>query len=154
MEGGVVESRHSSERMQRHESMTTSGNSELMVATVCPDCDASILTQYILLGAPMTCESCGHTVVPKVPTGTSYPIIEYELTFGDFMQLLSDPACRPSVSPVLERWFGYRVRPTGDGVEIQTPDGSPAHALDVHLRIQADRQKQYDIYQTAMSLWR
>src|SRR5437867_2287024 len=129
--------------------MTISSNTELMVATVCPDCDVAIRTHYMLLGAPVACESCGHSVIPTVPVGTSYPITEYEMTFGDFNQLLSYPPYRSSVSPLLERWFGYKVESTEDTLEIQTRDGSPVDALDVHLCIQADRPKQLDIYQTA-----
>lgn len=33
----------------------------------------------------------------------------YEVTYQDFLQLVSDPHCVPDVAPLLKRWFNYDI---------------------------------------------
>ena len=78
----------------------------------------------------------------------------YEITFSDFCQLLAYPDNRPHVAPLISRWFGYEVVPTDDGFVLRDPRGVEVSPQTVHEAIQADHDRQYSIYQTAMSLWR
>ena len=107
-----------------------------------------------MLGSSVECPACGASVIPEVPVGTNYPITSYEITFRDFCQLLTYPPHRPHVLPFLREWFGYDAPLVPGGFSILTADGSAVPPLAVHQRIQSDAQRQYDLYQTAMSLWR
>jgi hypothetical protein len=107
-----------------------------------------------MLGAAAECHSCGARTIPKVPTGTSFPLTGYEITFAAFQQLLFDPAYRPSVAPLLRRWFGYELEVSGDAVLIRSRDGDEVAPLSLHQNIQEDSSKQYTLYQAAMNLWR
>lgn len=78
----------------------------------------------------------------------------YELSLVDFRRLLSDAGDRQHVAPLLQRWFGYGVEPREKGFAIRQEDGAEVEAERVHERIQANREWQYDLYQTAMTLWR
>lgn len=122
--------------------------------TVCQNCGASLDTPYVLLGAAAECPSCGERTVPRVPVGTFYPERGYEISFADFRRLLSDPDYRPSVAPLLRRWFGYELEASGDVVRIRSQNGEEVDPLSLHLSIQEDSSKQSSLYRTAMTLWR
>jgi len=78
----------------------------------------------------------------------------YEITLSDFRQLLSYAAYRPEVAPLIRDWFGYEVVPTDGGFELRDRSGVERSPKVVHESIQADRERQFRIYQVAMSLWR
>ncbi len=78
----------------------------------------------------------------------------YELTLSDFRRLLSYPDYRPEVAPLIRDWFGYEVVPTEEGFTIRDRRGVEVRPEVVHETIQADRDRQFRIYQVAMSLWR
>jgi hypothetical protein len=107
-----------------------------------------------MLGAAVECPVCLHPVVPYVPTGTTFPLTGYAITFRDFCQLFTDPGYRPHVIPPLREWFGYEAPLTPAGFSIVARDGSSVSPFAVHQDIQSDPQRQYALYQTAMSLWR
>jgi hypothetical protein len=122
--------------------------------TVCQNCGAGLDTPYVLLGAAIECLSCNEHTIPRVPTGALYPDTGYEITFADFQRLVSDPADRLSVIPLLRQWYGYELEESGDTVYICSPDGKEVNSLSLHLRIQEDSPKQQALYRTAMTLWR
>jgi hypothetical protein len=126
---------------------------DLTVQTVCDKCGAALDTPYVLLGATTECQSCGEITLPRVQVGTLYPVTGYEITFADFQQLLSYSAYRPSVTPLLQQWFGYELEEAGSVVRIRTSDGGEIDPLSLHLRIQEDSGKQHTLYRTAMTLW-
>ena len=134
--------------------MSVPTNESLPAATVCPGCHAPIGTKYILLGVPVVCEACARTVVAKVPEGVPYPRTGYQVTFRDFYRLLADQASLAAVQSLIRNWFGYEVSLIGGNADIRASGGGQVEALDLHLLIQADREKQYDLYQAAMSIWR
>lgn len=68
----------------------------------------------------------------------------YRVTFDDFCQLVSNKAWRPAIAPLLKAWFGREVSGRED----------PADLRELHERIQADPEMQYELYQSAMDLWR
>lgn len=111
-------------------------------------------TPYVLLGAAADCASCGERTIPRVPPGATRPVTRYEITFDDFRRLLSDPYCRPSVAPLLRRWFGYELEGSGDTARVRGGDGREVDPLSLHLSIQGDDDKQSALYRTAMTLWR
>jgi hypothetical protein len=66
----------------------------------------------------------------------------YRVTLEDFCRLVSDPYCRPTISPLLRDWFGCEI--TGDTPNLR----------EIHERIRSDPERQYTLYQRAMDLWR
>lgn len=122
--------------------------------TVCEFCGSGIDTPYILLGVDVECASCGKRTIPKVAAGTFYPVIQYEIRFSDFKQLLSDTDYSPSIAPLLRRWFGFELEGSGESVRILSGSGAEIDRLSLHRQIQADSDMQYTLYQAAMDLWR
>jgi hypothetical protein len=77
----------------------------------------------------------------------------YRVTFEDFRNLIAYPAYRSSIGALLHDWYGYEIV----GVESDAVVRSPTGGVDLgalHEAIQSDPQKQYDLYQRAMTLWR
>jgi hypothetical protein len=109
---------------------------------------------YILLGMAVVCHECGERTIPQALAGARPPDTGYEITFSDFHQLLSYPGYRPSIAPLLLKWFGYELEPLGDTVRIRSRDGIEVDELTLHRRIQSDEPKQSALYRAAMTLWR
>ena len=84
---------------------------------------------------------------PHVGTG-------YQVTFSDFCRLVSDPYCQPSIAPLLRRWFSCEIEGERKAAVVRAPDGRRLDLAELHKIIQSDPQKQYDLYQEAMTLWR
>lgn len=78
----------------------------------------------------------------------------YELSYRDFVRLVSSSPEREHSAPLLRQWFGYEIERSGDGFTIRDRGGIALDPASIHEAIQADRSRQYDFYQTAMSLWR
>ncbi len=78
----------------------------------------------------------------------------YQVSFDDFRRLLTDPDWSVPVVPLVRGWFGCEVLPTADGVRLRDRNGATLDLHEVHAAIQADPSRQYELYQTAMSLWR
>ena len=77
----------------------------------------------------------------------------YELSFEEFHRLLSDPTWRKTIRPLVERWFGAVIDRSDGAISITTA-GGPKSVAEVHDEIQRDKRRQYDLYQSTMSLWR
>lgn len=69
--------------------------------TVCQSCGAAMRIEYVRLGALADCPGCLRATVPVVPEGGRYPRHGYEITFGNFRQLLEYPEYRRAVAPLL-----------------------------------------------------
>ena len=86
----------------------------------------------------------------------------YEVTYQDFLQLVSDPHCVPDVAPLLKRWFNYDIVQDGPPEKhgytgysiIRDAGGSEVGKARLHLAIQADPDLQRTLYNTSQSLWR
>ena len=78
----------------------------------------------------------------------------YEVTFRDFGRLLPDPEWRVPVAPLVSAWLGCEVVPAADGVILRGRDGTLIPLGEAHAAIEADPTRQYELYQTAMNLWR
>jgi len=83
------------------------------------------------------------------PQGTGYRV-----TFKDFVALLSDPAWRGAIRPLVEKWFNCTVMDVGGQPQLKSATGEVLSLSAVHEQIQADTDKQYTLYQAAMNLWR
>jgi hypothetical protein len=84
---------------------------------------------------------------PHIGTG-------YQVTFGDFCRLVSDPYCQPSIGLLLRSWFGCEIEGEKKSALVRSADGKILNLADLHKSIQSDPQKQYYLYQEAMTLWR
>lgn len=123
-------------------------------ATVaCPHCDQTFQLEYVRLGAVAKCPVCGQEGIAKVPRGGVYPKRDYEMTFQSFMQLISFGPYRKEVGPFL-RACGLVVLGFDEDTRLEREDGTPVDMLEAHLGIQADLQRQRDVYQVAMRVWR
>lgn len=78
----------------------------------------------------------------------------YEVTYRDFSRLLSDSEDRRVVAPLIRQWLDCDVVATQNGFILRDSHGVELSPHDVHEAIQSNRSWQYDLYQTAMSLWR
>ena len=125
----------------------------LPVEVVCPECAHPSRLEYIWLGTTLRCEACGRTSVRKVPVGGRYPVTQWEVTFANFRQLIREASYRTMIEPLLQR-FGYGLRGMGDATALLDPGGTVLDELSVHFEIQNSESRQYELYQTAMSLWR
>lgn len=102
-------------------------------------------------GAEVRCPECGEHTVPRIAVGTAITSHGYEQSFGDFRQFTMYHV--EEVAPLLRRWFGCELVKRESSVRIRTGDGADFHPLFLHALIQADPEKQYEIYQLAMNLW-
>ena len=78
----------------------------------------------------------------------------YQLSFEDFRQLVSYATYQASVAALLRNWFGYEIVGEGDSTVVRTPSDDVVDLRALHDLIQSDPEKQYRIYQCAMTLWR
>jgi hypothetical protein len=115
--------------------------SDPVATAACPSCGAAFEIAYVRLGSSVRCATCEREVVAAVPAGGFFPVTRWELHYGDFVQLTRDASYRDVILPLFAKWFGATL-----------PD--PIDSLALHLRIQDDPEKQYALYQAAMSLWR
>src|SRR4051794_23514388 len=120
----------------------------------CRACHALMEVPYRLVGAPITCPTCGQTDIPVIRVGTRYPNTGYELTFADFQTLLHDSQGRTALKRRLDEWFGYVIIGEADSARIQSSSGRAIDPLRVHELVQADPEKRASLYQEAMALWR
>ena len=98
----------------------------VIARTVCQSCGAAMRTEYVRLGVVADCPGCLRATVPIVPEGGRYPAHGYEITYGDFRQLLEYHEYCQAVAPLLAEWFGYAVADTPAG---QSGRGGARHAL-------------------------
>ena len=120
----------------------------------CQRCTAAITTDHVRIGMMIACPSCGMQTQLEYTLGSKIPPTGYLLTFANFVQLLSEPLYRRRIGPMMERWFECVIENSPDTICLRKKDGSALTAEDVHLAIQSDAARQYEIYQTAMDLWR
>jgi hypothetical protein len=77
----------------------------------------------------------------------------YKLSGEQFMSLISDQSYRSVVAPVLRRWFAYEIVGFGQHTSVRSA-GGPVDLDQLHKTIQADPNRQNELYQTAVRLWR
>lgn len=78
----------------------------------------------------------------------------YGITFHEFRSLISDPAYQPPIRALLHEWYGYEIVGIEDEAIVRSPEGVSVDERALYETIQSDPQKQYDLYQSAMTLWR
>lgn len=78
----------------------------------------------------------------------------YRVTFDDFRTLIAYPSYRPSIGALLRDWYGYEIVGSETDAVVGSQAGDAIDLNALHAAIQSDPQKQYDLYQRAMTLWR
>ncbi len=78
----------------------------------------------------------------------------YRVTFDDFRNLVAYPPYRSSIGALLRNWYGYDIVGTEREAVVRSSAGDVIDLHALHAAIQSDPPKQYDLYQTAMTLWR
>jgi hypothetical protein len=78
----------------------------------------------------------------------------YRVTFGDFRHLIASPSAQPAIAALLQPWFGYDIVGQHETALVRSPQGQTVDLEALHHLIQSDPQKQFELYQAAMSLWR
>jgi hypothetical protein len=78
----------------------------------------------------------------------------YEISYTDFLYLLTNADYRQEIAPLITSWFECKVVPTTDGFTLLDAQGAEMNQQMVYDTIQADPERQYTLYQAAMTLWR
>ncbi|MEO6002977.1 MAG: hypothetical protein ABIZ04_13435 [Opitutus sp.] len=120
----------------------------------CQTCAAAIAAPHSKIGMRVQCPACGAPTVLTYEIGTRIPPNGWFLTFADFAQLFSDASYQTRIGEMIERWFGCKIIIVDERVQFKRPDESLLIYEHVHDSIQADPEKQYQLYQAAMDLWR
>lgn len=107
-----------------------------------------------MLGAGVTCPACQQIVRPEIVPGVPLPGTGYEITFGDFVSLLVHKAYRPTTLPLVRKWAPSVETLTSGTKDIGAGSPEEKALLEVHRQIQGTGPMQFELYQTAMSLWR
>lgn len=117
------------------------------VNTECQHCAWQSVTEYRLVGSIGRCGRCLRKTILSIASGSDLPDTGYELTYRDFLLLVQ----HDSAERLLERWMMHVEQPTAGFGE---DDSAGDTLLLLHLAVQSDAKKQYELYQLAMSLWR
>ena len=123
------------------------------IGTVCPRCRGALTTEYARLGVAIRCPLCFQRVVPDILIGREIPPTGYQISYRDFLRLIEDPICRPSIAPLIDDWFAFTIEQTADDVFIRH-DVVAIDSLWLHLQIQSNPTQQRELYNAAMTLWR
>ena len=78
----------------------------------------------------------------------------YEISYDDFRYLLTDAEYSKAMAPLITGWFACEVVPASDGFTLLDIQGGVMNPRQVYDEIQADAERQYTLYQAAMTLWR
>lgn len=81
------------------------------------------------------------------------PYTGSEITFSDFVYLLSYGAYRPRAIPLVREWAPTIEQLIGPGEQINAGSEQEKGLLGIHRTIQGDSTMQAELYQLAMSLW-
>ena len=125
-----------------------------VIHAFCPLCEANVEIPYILLGSLLRCPVCDEVIVPEIREGTIYPNTGYDIRFSDFQQLLSSQLCRSVTADLLRKWYNYKIIVKRNSLQVCSSDDCSVDLLELHKLIQADSEKQVDLYKIAMAMWR
>ncbi len=78
----------------------------------------------------------------------------WDVTLADFHQLIGYPGYRSEIAPFFEKWFDYTIEGSRADTVIRSRQGDAIDLTELHRRIQSSPEQQYELYQTAQSLWR
>ncbi len=126
---------------------------KLPVATRCPHCAAESFSEYISLGRAVECAACGLGGIAEVVVGSTFPLTGCAIRFADFFDLAAHGSTQEKMNSFLTRWFG--VQAVGEGAELSIVgrEGLAVDPFELHLEIQADAERQADLYNFAMTVW-
>jgi hypothetical protein len=126
------------------------------VRVFCANCSAEFEVSYWRSGSAYPCPVCSRATPIDPDHVRAYAPSGYEVTFRDFVRLVTDHEYRGTILPLLREWFGLEIVSSGPGGEVRFRDaeGDVHGAFDVHARIQNDAARQRELYNNAMTLWR
>lgn len=78
---------------------------------------------------------------------------DYRIALPDFLLLIQDPSIRHQFRHMITAWYGVRFEDDEGGTRI-VEDGAPLDPALLHIRIRSHPEKQWHLYQAAMTLWR
>jgi hypothetical protein len=78
----------------------------------------------------------------------------YRISFDEFRSLIRDPLYQPPIRALLHKWYGYEIVGIEDEAIVRSPTGVSVDERELYETIQSDPKKQYDLYQSAIALWR
>lgn len=125
-----------------------------LIETICPACRASLPTSYIELDASRCCPSCGKLVVPLIPVGTKMYMPAWGMTYGKFCRCFTHDVYWNEVRPLMKAWYDYNYEVIDGAIKITNSNGHAIDPFELHLKIQADEDQQYDLYQAYMNIAR
>src|SRR5690349_9508797 len=113
----------------------------------CDNCSAEFDVSYWRLGSDYPCPSCALLVHLDREHVRTYSESGYEVTFADFIQLVTDSYYSPTILPLLRAWYGIEPIEPGKGgtdseVLFRDADGNRYEVLEIHGRIQNDPPRQ------------
>ena len=122
----------------------------------CDTCSAEFVVPYWRLGSDYPCPACSRSVSVDRDHVRRYTESGYEVTYSDFIQLVTDSYYSETILPLVREWLGLeRVEwDKGAGeVWFRGSDGTRYEAFRVHALIQNDATRQRQFYNNAMTLW-
>ena len=120
----------------------------------CQHCPVEIAADYTKIGMSVDCPKCRARTELKYTIGSTIPLTGWSVSFSSFAQLLDDAAYCKRIGPMIEKWFDCEVQVATDGARLKKREGAFLVREHIHEAIQADGEKQYQLYQAAMDLWR
>ena len=89
--------------------------------------------------------------VANSDAAASFDAMPYEITFEEFIRLISEPFPRRPIVRYFKRWFPYEI--VGQGSEtMMLSDEGPVNFRHVYDQIHSDPAKQWDFADVAMDL--
>lgn len=119
----------------------------------CNTCNATLDAGYEWIGLSVTCPLCLASTVLRPRPGQGV-VSEYELTYDQFISLLTVDSWRQEARPFVGRILGCSVKSRGEGFVLEMSDGAVMPPEVAHLRIQGNAESQRDLYGLAMGMWR
>jgi hypothetical protein len=120
----------------------------------CDHCSAEFDVSYWRLGSVYSCPSCSQPVPLDRTHVRKFAESGYEVTFSDFVQLVTDSYYRATILPLIRVWLNLEPVEQGEGeVRFRDSEGNLHDTLEVHARIQKEPSWQRQLYNNAMTLW-
>lgn len=127
---------------------------------LCTLCSSEMDIPYWMQGASLTCSNCNGVTIPTPKQHVLIPPSGYEITFSDFVHLLTDSGSRQQALRLTGAWASKLEQLTSEGRLVKPASPEEKGIFDIHRAIQSEPGEsrksgiRYELYQFAMSLWR
>jgi F0F1-type ATP synthase gamma subunit len=120
----------------------------------CHNCHSILSIPYYFVGSSIDCPKCHSIISSKLFDFLSWENTGHEITYEDFVKLISYEPYAKIICPVLESWYECKIMNDETGTLIFDLDQNLLLPFVIHISIQNDKKKRYHMYQLAMTLWR